>query len=124
MYPSWLARVGANIIDSVVLAVPTVLLAALIIPTLVERSPTGVQACCADRPLRAAPAVSELPTAAAVAMLALYALMIAFQATYFVVLNAHGSRTLGKMAAGYRVVCADGSDLGYGRSFGRWLAQI
>ena len=96
-------RFGARVIDSFVLIVPILILAAVLIPNLLR-------------------AGSQPPSPA------LAGFMLTFVLVFFVVLISYEvvmlrqwGATVGKMACGLKVVRSDGSNLGWGVSFGRFF---
>lgn len=53
----------------------------------------------------------------------LYILLAVLYAAYFVLMNTACGATLGKMAAGIKIVKTDGSPIGFGNALGRYLLQ-
>ena len=102
----WL-RFGARVIDSFVLMVPILVLAALLIPNL----------------LRTAKQVgSQAPSPALAALtLTFFLVFLLSVICYEVVMLRYRGATLGKMACGLKVVRSDGRSLGWGVSFGRFF---
>ncbi|HEX2714384.1 MAG TPA: RDD family protein [Candidatus Acidoferrales bacterium] len=96
-------RFGARFIDSFVLTVPLLTLAAVLFPNLLRA-----------RSQPASPALAAFGlTFIAFAFLALSA--------YEVLMLRYKGATVGKMACGLKVVRADGRSLGWGVSFGRFF---
>jgi uncharacterized RDD family membrane protein YckC len=98
-YASWLSRVGAYLLDTLILIVPLVVLFAVVF------------------------AADPGDTSAAwIAVILVYIATFVLPFAYFTVL--HGNergQTLGKRAAGIRVVDErTGESIGYGRAFGRY----
>ena len=104
-YGGFWMRFGARIIDSFVLGVPVMILAAVLIPNLFR--------------VRAAGQPPNLAFAAfGLTFIALAFLTGAF---YEVLMLRYQSATVGKMACGLQVVRSDGRSLGWGVSFGRFF---
>ncbi len=105
-YGGFWIRFGARVIDSFVLGMPLLILAAVLIPTL-ARAKGG----------------ASNPAFAAFATFSLTFFLIYFLAVicYEVVLLKYRGATLGKMACGLKVVRSDGGSLGWGVSFGRFV---
>ena len=106
-YGGFWIRFGARVIDSFVLMVPILVLAALLIPNL----------------LRTAGQVgSQAPSPALVAFtLTFFLIFFLAVICYEVVMLRYRGATLGKLACGLRVVRSDGRSLGWGVSFGRFF---
>jgi uncharacterized RDD family membrane protein YckC len=102
-YGGFWIRLGARLIDSFVMIVPIVFLAAVLIPNLIR-------------------ARSDAPSPA-VAYFGLTFFLLLFTAviSYEVVMLRYRGATVGKMACGLRVVRPDGRGLGWGVSFGRFF---
>jgi uncharacterized RDD family membrane protein YckC len=96
-------RFGARFIDSFVLVVPILILAAVLIPNLLRTRSQGPD-----------PALGIL-------FLTFFALVFLAVISYEVVMLRYWSATVGKMACGLRVVRSDGRSLGWGVSFGRFF---
>ena len=96
-------RFGARFIDSFVLAVPFLILAAVLIPNLLR---TRTQ-----------------PPNSAFAAVGLTFIALGFLAmiSYEVLMLRYWGATVGKMACGLKVVRSDGLSLGWGVSFGRFF---
>ena len=105
-YGGFWIRLGARVIDGLVLGVPLLILAAVLIPNL----------------LRAQRDASN-PAFAAFAAFSLTFFLIYFLLVicYEVVLLRYRGATLGKMACGLKVVRSDGSSLGWGTCVGRFV---
>lgn len=103
-YGGFWIRFGARIIDSFVLMVPMLILAALFIPSL----------------FRVAGTRTPSP---ALAFFSLTFVLFFFLVTscYEVVMLRYWGGTVGKMACGLKVVRTDGRSLGWGVSIGRFL---
>lgn len=106
-YGGFWMRFGARMIDSFVLMVPILVLAALLIPNL----------------LRTANQVGSQAPSPALAAFTLIFFLVFFIAVicYEVVMLKYRGATLGKMACGLKVVRSDGRSLGWGVSFGRFF---
>lgn len=96
-------RFGARLIDGLVLAVPLVIVAALVMPNLLR---VGGQT--------ANPAL-------AVFFLSFIVLFVTAVISYEVVMLRYWGATVGKMACRLKVVRSDGRSLGWGVSFGRFF---
>ena len=98
-YASWLSRVGAYLVDLLILALPLIVL--FLILFAADPGDTG---------------------AAWIGLILVYIVSLVLPFAYFTVL--HGNergQTLGKRAAGIRVVDErTGGSIGYGRAFGRY----
>jgi len=105
-YGGFWIRFGARMIDSMVLGVPLVILAAVFMPNLIRTQGTASN-----------------PAFAAFAAFGLTFFLIYFLAviSYEVLFLRYRGATLGKMACGLRVVRSDGSSLGWGASVGRFV---
>ena len=103
-YASWGSRVGAYLLDVLILVVPLVLAVVLI---FVLASDDGDEST--EESL----------------LLGLYLLTLVLPFLYFTLMHG-GERgaTYGKRALGIRVVREDGSRLGYGKAFGRYGIQF
>jgi len=96
-------RFGARFIDSFVLAVPFLILAAVLIPNLLRTR-------------------SQPPNSAFAAVgLTFIALGFLAMISYEVLTLRYWGATVGKMACGLKVVRSDGRSLGWGVSFGRFF---
>jgi len=106
-YGGFWIRFGARVIDSFVLMVPILVLAALLIPNL----------------LRTAGQVGSQAPSPALAVFTLTFFLFFFLVVicYEVLLLRYRGATLGKMACGLKVVRSDGSSLGWGVSIGRFV---
>jgi uncharacterized RDD family membrane protein YckC len=106
-YGGFWIRFGARVIDSFVLTVPILVLAALLIPNL----------------LRTAGQVGSQAPSPALAVFTLTFFLVFFLVVicYEVLLLRYRGATLGKMACGLKVVRSDGSSLGWGMSIGRFV---
>jgi len=106
-YGGFWIRFGARVIDSFVLMVPILVLAALLIPNL----------------LRTAGQVGRQAPSPALAVFTLTFFLVFFLAVicYEVLFLRYRGATLGKMACGLKVVRSNGSSLGWGVSIGRFL---
>ena len=102
-YGGFWIRFGARMIDSFLLGVPFMLLAAVFIPSLI-------------RPRRQP---SNPAFAAFFLSLIGFGLLVAI--AYEVVMLRYRGATVGKIACGLRVVRSDGRSLGWGVSFGRFF---
>jgi len=104
-YGGFWIRLGARIIDGLVLGVPFFVLALLLIPSLFKT-----------------PSDPANPNLGAFAALGLGFIVLSFgiSACYEVGMLKYRGATLGKMACGLKVVRADGSDLGWGVCVGRY----
>ncbi len=102
-YGGFWIRFGARVIDSFVLMVPILILAAVLIPNLLR---AGSQA-----------------SSPALAAFSLSFFLVSFVAVicYEVVMLRHWGATVGKMACRLKVVRSDGRNLGWGVSFGRFF---
>jgi len=101
-YGGFWIRFGARVIDGIVLLVPVVILAALLMPNLIRMrgaEPNGALA------------------GISVYILFYFVAVICYEVLF---LKYHGA-TPGKMACGLRVARSDGSDLGWGSCFGRFM---
>lgn len=96
-------RFGARFIDGLLFTVPGLILLAIFIPNLFR--------------------IQNQQPDPAIAAYVLIMFALAFLATisYEVLMLKYRGATLGKMACGLKVVRADGSDLGWGVSFGRFF---
>ena len=96
-------RFGARFIDSFVLAVPFLILAAVLIPNLLR--------------------TRSQPPNSAFAAVGLTFIAVGFLAmiSYEVLMLRYWGATVGKMACGLKVVRSDGRSLGWGVSFGRFF---
>ncbi len=104
-YAGFWIRVGAKMIDGVILWIAGFLITLAMTPVLVAPDPKNVRAYLGTQAI-------------------LFVLQIAVAtayATWFV--GRHGA-TLGKMATGLKVVSPDGGAVGYGRACGRYFAEI
>ena len=102
----WL-RFGARVIDSFVLMVPILVLAALLIPNRVRAAAqAGSQA---------------FPPTLATLTLTFFLVFFLSVMCYEVVMLRYRGATLGKMACGLKVARSDGRSLGWGVSFGRFF---
>lgn len=96
-------RFGARLIDSFVLVVPILILAALLIPNLVRMRGQTV-----------GPAFVGF-------FLTFFVLFFLAVTSYEVAMLRYWGATVGKMACGLKVVRSDGRSLGWGVSFGRFF---
>ncbi|MBI4588488.1 MAG: RDD family protein [Candidatus Rokubacteria bacterium] len=64
------------------------------------------------------------PSAAAAVGLTVALFLVAFMVAYSVWMHGKWGQTLGKMALGMKVIRMDGSPLGYGGAFIRWMASV
>ena len=101
-YASWGSRVGALLLDGLIIVVPLVVVLALVFATGADDN-----------------------DAALAALGLVYLVTLALPFVYFTVLHG-GERgaTFGKRALGIRVVTEEGLPLGFGRSFGRYGIQF
>jgi uncharacterized RDD family membrane protein YckC len=102
-YGGFWIRLGARLIDSFVMIVPIVFLAAVLIPNLIRAR--------SDAP---SPAVGYFG-------LTFFLLLFTAVISYEVVMLRYRGATVGKMACGLKVVRPDGRGLGWGVSFGRFF---
>jgi uncharacterized RDD family membrane protein YckC len=102
-YGGFWIRFGARFIDSFVLMVPVLILAALLIPNLL-------------RAQRGAP--SPAFAGFTIGLFLVYFLVLV---CYEVVMLRYRGATVGKMACGLKVVRSDGGSLGWGVSLGRFF---
>ena len=105
-YGGFWIRFGARIIDSFVLGVPLLILLALLIPSLI-RTQGGAPN----------PAVAAFAALSVTFILVYFLVLICYEVLF---LRYRGA-TPGKMACGLKVVRSDGSSLGWGTSFGRFV---
>ena len=105
-YGGFWIRFGARMIDGLVLGVPLLIMFALLIPNILktQSDPTN-------------PAVSAFLAFGLTVFLVYFLLVICYE----VLMLKYRGATLGKMACGLKVVRADGTDLGWGVSFGRFF---
>ena len=102
-YGGFWIRFGARVIDSFVLVVPILIIAAVLIPNLLR-------------------AGSQPPSPALVGFtLTFFLVFFVVLISYEVVMLRQWGATVGKMACGLKVVRSDGSTLGWGVSFGRFF---
>ena len=104
-YGGFWIRLGARMIDGLVLGVPFIILFLLLMPNLfkAQRDPAN-------------------PNLAAFAAVGLSFIVVSFgiSASYEIAMLKYRSATLGKMACGLKVVRPDGSELGWGVCVGRY----
>jgi uncharacterized RDD family membrane protein YckC len=105
-YGGFWIRFGARIIDSFVLGVPLLILLAMLIPSLI-RTQSGAPN----------PAVAAFAALSVTFILVYFLVLICYEVLF---LRYRGA-TPGKMACGLKVVRSDGSSLGWGTSFGRFV---
>jgi uncharacterized RDD family membrane protein YckC len=105
-YGGFWIRFGARVIDSFVLGVPLLILAAMLIPNLVRAKGDASN-----------PAFAAFATFSLIFFLIYFLVVICYE----VVLLKYRGATLGKMTCGLKVVRSDGSSLGWGVSIGRFL---
>jgi uncharacterized RDD family membrane protein YckC len=109
-YGGFWIRVGAKVLDGLIMMVPNMLLQFLIMGSMIG-----------------AGAASQNPEAAVGAvfgsLMLLYALSIGMQLAYYVFFVGKYGATPGKMACGLRIVLADGGKVTYGRATGRFFAE-
>jgi uncharacterized RDD family membrane protein YckC len=91
-------RFGARFVDGLVFFIPLILFAALFVPSLL-------------------PSFGREP----LIFNGFFVLVLTFSLFYEVLMLRYWGATLGKMACGLKVVRANGSDLGWGISFGRYF---
>jgi uncharacterized RDD family membrane protein YckC len=122
-YAGFGARLGAVIIDSIIVAL-------LFIPALIAigAGPTRITTCSIDREGNITigeeiNGLCEVPTGATIAAAVLLALLaLGGAALYYSFMIGGTGQTLGKKATGVRVVDAtSGQPIGNGRAFGRYL---
>lgn len=102
-YGGFWIRLGARMIDGLLLGVPVLILAAVLIPNLLR-------------------AQNQAPNAAFAAFTLSFVLVyFLIVICYEVVLLRYRGATVGKMACGLKVVRPDGAGLGWGVSFGRFF---
>ncbi len=104
-YAGFWIRVGAKVIDGVVLWIVGMLITLAMTPVLGTPDPKNIRAVLGTQ---AVLVVLQMAVATA-------------YATWFI--GRHGA-TLGKMATGLKVVAPDGGRVGYGRACGRYFAEI
>jgi uncharacterized RDD family membrane protein YckC len=109
-------RLGAFIIDTVVLWVIFSLVWPIVTRTLDVAQPTPTKIANIEE------FITMVETFRPFFLLQM-AIYLPIQMVYAVILNGHFGATLGKMVIGAQVVRADGSRLGYGFAFLRWLAE-
>ncbi|HWG58634.1 MAG TPA: RDD family protein [Candidatus Acidoferrales bacterium] len=105
-YAGFWIRLGARFIDGFIFLVPIAIVAAIVMPNLI--------------PTAAAPGrvtVNRIFAFEATVIIA----SIVFALLYEVLMLRYWGATVGKMACGVKVVRPDGSGLGWGVSFGRYL---
>jgi uncharacterized RDD family membrane protein YckC len=105
-YGGFWIRLGARMIDGIVLMVPLLILAALFVPNLLR-----TQAASSN------PALAGLALFSSVFFLFYFALVICYEVLF---LKYRGA-TPGKMACGLKVARSDGGDLGWGACVGRFV---
>jgi uncharacterized RDD family membrane protein YckC len=105
-YGGFWIRFGARVIDSFVLGVPLLILAAMLIPNLVRAKGDASN-----------PAFAAFATFSLIFFLIYFLVVICYE----VVLLRYRGATLGKMACGLKVVRSDGGSLGWGVSIGRFV---
>ena len=104
-YGGFWIRFGARIIDSLLMTVPVLIVAAVFIPNLLR---TGSQP-------------SNVNPAFAAVFLSFIVFIFVAVICYEVVMLKHWGATVGKMACGLKIVRSDGRNLGWGVSFGRFF---
>lgn len=111
-YAGFWLRVGASIIDALVLWIPGVLIQ-LPFQFMLQSQMRGV------RP-------GQFPPASFFGMLAgIYAIDICMRWLYFALMESSGKQgTLGKMACGIKVTDMDGNRIGFGQATGRYFGKI
>jgi len=105
-YGGFWMRFGARMIDGIVLAVPLLILAALLIPNLIrtQGDPSN-------------PAFARIAAFGVTFFLCYFVVLICYEVLF---LRYRGA-TPGKMACGLKVVRSDGNSLGWGTSIGRFV---
>lgn len=102
------ARLGARVLDSLIIGVPAILLFAVVL-----RAAIG------------ADTDSEEGVAAIVSLFLLPSVLAAIGVAYEVSMIALKGQTLGKMATSVKVVRSDNGELvGWGKSVGRWIIPV
>ncbi len=104
-YAGFWIRVGAKMVDGVVLWIASFLITLAMTPYLGAADPKNLRAMLGTQAV----------------LLVLQMAVAAAYATWFV--GRHGA-TLGKMATGLKVVAPDGGAVGYGKAFGRYFAEM
>jgi uncharacterized RDD family membrane protein YckC len=105
-YGGFWIRVGARMIDGLVLGVPFLILAAVLVPNLIKAQ-------------RSAP--NSVPTGFATFGLTFFLFYFVLAICYEVLFLKYRGATPGKMACGLKVVRSDGSGLEWGVSIGRFV---
>ncbi len=105
-YGGFWIRFGARMIDGLVLGVPLLIMFALLIPNLLKTQGDPSN-----------PAIAAFMAFGLTVFLVYFLLVICYE----VLMLKYRGATLGKMACGLKVVRADGTDLGWGVSFGRFF---
>ena len=113
IYAGFWVRLGAYLIDTIILAM---------VGSVLQLAFTGTLINMPDFTPRSQPAEVLAPMLAAVGVLTL--LNMAIAACYEGLFIARVGATPGKMIAGLKVIRADGGPVGMGRAFGRYFAKI
>jgi uncharacterized RDD family membrane protein YckC len=109
-YGGFWIRVGARLLDGLVLGVPILVVAALLIPNLLRT---------AGQPSTAAPPAN--PFALFAGFATFFVVSFLAGACYEILMLKYRSATVGKIACGLKVTRSDGRDLGWGVCVGRFF---